>query len=130
MSRQFDEVKGAVSRLRFEYKNCGLFVIVSWSGNIVPIQFRRPEGCTGTRPGRDFSDLFVMIWAFLLIGEYVSQIKSSSAGNVHTLTHGVEIDAVLALTRRVIGILFACNRVHGDHFWRLARAYEQPMSRF
>src|SRR5580704_7361633 len=49
-----------VSRLRLEYKNSGLIVVMGRCGNVIAIQLRRPEGGAGTCFRRHFPDAFVM----------------------------------------------------------------------
>src|SRR2546427_6397330 len=60
-----------VSELWFEHENRGLFLVVSGRGHVVTVEFRRPEGSTGSRSCRDFPDSFAVASVVLLIRESI-----------------------------------------------------------
>src|SRR5439155_27012591 len=64
-----------VSRLWFEDKNSGPFVLMSRRSDVVAIHLRGPKRGTGTSLRGYFPDGFVMIGIFLLVGKAISDVK-------------------------------------------------------
>jgi len=112
--------------LRCIDQNPCLLLVTSWCGNVVPIEFRRPEQCAGPSARTNLRYCFVVVSILLLIDVCKTSRQVSSARNRYSLASCIKVDAVHIVGRWEMSDFLARLRVHGNHFRRRVGSNKHP----
>src|ERR1700680_1527687 len=105
-----------LSILRCINQNRCLFLVGCWSSDVIAIELRRPEGCAGPSPRRDFANNLVVVSVLLLIDIRETSRQVPSSRDVHPLSERVKVDAVHTPSRGEMSDFLTRLGVHGNHF--------------